>query len=219
MASCGWKRRRLIPVPHAGERLRDPAHRAGKQRAIQLMSDRHSGRDGEGQGERAHSVQAQRTPGGHPRATLSAGRRRVRVRDFERHLSAEHSEGLRLSGCSPTASNQSVEGKVQRGARSSFGASTCAGTTFDTRGRAVCWRRRRHPDHSANARPREHSADAAVPQRDGRATAARVGGELEKPRPTASTGIRKLIGLVSLPDCPRFVLENLKVWLRGPATR
>jgi hypothetical protein len=31
----------------------------------------------------------------------------------------------------------------------------------------------------------------------------RIGGELEEPRPTASNGIRKLIGLDRSPNCPR----------------
>ena len=52
--------------------------------------------------------------------------------------------------------------------------------------------RRGHPDHSVDARPRQHSADAALPECDGRRTQTRIGGELEKPRPTAATGIRKL---------------------------
>ena len=78
--------------------------------------------------------------------------------------------------------------------------------------------RRRHPDHSADARTREHSADAALPERDGRRTQERTGGELEQQRPTASPGVGKLIGLVSFPDCPRFVPGNWKFWLRGPAT-
>ena len=34
----------------------------------------------------------------------------------------------------------------------------------------------------------------------------------------ASRGIGKLIGLDSLPECPRFVPGNMKVWLRGRAT-
>jgi hypothetical protein len=35
--------------------------------------------------------------------------------------------------------------------------------------------------------------------------------KLEERRPTASPGGGKLIGLVSLPDCPRFVPGNLKI--------
>ena len=34
---------------------------------------------------------------------------------------------------------------------------------------------RGHPNHSTDARPREHSADAAISQRDGRRTATRLG--------------------------------------------
>src|SRR5882672_8382779 len=76
-------------------------------------------------------------------------------------------------------------------------------------------RRRRHSNHPIDARSREHSADAAVPQCNGRGNAKRTGGELEKSRPAASTGIRKLTGLVSSTDCPRFVPGNFKNWLRG----
>jgi len=76
----------------------------------------------------------------------------------------------------------------------------------------------RHPHHPTDARPREHSADATLPERDRRGTQERTGGELEQQRPTASPGVGKLIGLVSLPDCPRFVPGNWKFWLRGLAT-
>ena len=48
-------------------------------------------------------------------------------------------------------------------------------------------RRRRHPHHPTDARTREHSADAALSERDGRRTAKRTGGELEQQRPTTST--------------------------------
>jgi integrase len=44
------------------------------------------------------------------------------------------------SGCSPSASRQSRERRVRHGTRSSFGASTCGGTTFVTKGRADCSR-------------------------------------------------------------------------------
>jgi hypothetical protein len=36
--------------------------------------------------------------------------------------------------------------------------------------------------------------------------------------PTASPRIGKLIDLVVLPDCPRFVPGNIEMWLRGRAT-
>ena len=75
--------------------------------------------------------------------------------------------------------------------------------------------RRRHPDHSADARTRQHPANAALLERDRRGNAERTGGELEERRPTASPGVGKLIGLVSFPDCPRFVPGNWKFWLRG----
>lgn len=40
----------------------------------------------------------------------------------------------------------------------------------------------------------------------------------KKPRPTASTGVRKLIGLDRSPNCPRFVPGIFELWLRGRAT-
>ena len=62
-----------------------------------------------------------------------------------------------------------------------------------TRGRMpAARRRRRYPHHPADARPREHSADAAVSERDRRGTQKRTGGELEQQRPTASTRIGRL---------------------------
>ena len=88
-----------------------------------------------------------------------------------------------------------------------------------SRGRVSIARgRRRHPHHSVDARPCEHSANATLLERDGRRTQERIGSELEQQRPTASPRIGKLIDLVSSTDCPRFVPGNLKTWLRGPAT-
>ena len=83
------------------------------------------------------------------------------------------------------------------------------------RGVPVARGRGRHPHHSTDARPREHSADSALLERDGRGTQERTGGELEERRPTASPGVGKLIGLVWFPNCPRFVPGNWKFWLRG----
>src|SRR5256885_11239891 len=63
-----------------------------------------------------------------------------------------------------------------------------------TRGRVpAARRRRRHPDHSTDARPREHSADAALLERDGRRTTERLGGELEESRTTAAAGEQQLM--------------------------
>src|SRR3954469_4711430 len=63
-----------------------------------------------------------------------------------------------------------------------------------TRGRMPAARgRRRHPDHPADARPREHSANAALPERDGRRTTERPGGELEESTTTASAGDERLM--------------------------
>ena len=46
-----------------------------------------------------------------------------------------------------------------------------------------------HSDHSTDARPREHSADTTLLERDGRRTQERAGGELEQQTTTASSRI------------------------------
>jgi hypothetical protein len=66
-------------------------------------------------------------------------------------------------------------------------------------------RRRRHPDHPADARAREHSTDATLPERDGRRAAQRLGGELDQPGPTASCGVGKL-------NRPRFSDGLSPIW-------
>lgn len=75
-----------------------------------------------------------------------------------------------------------------------------------------------HPHHPANARPREHSTDPALLERDGRRTQERTGSELEERRPTASTSVRKLIGLLELTACLQNVSTRSIFWLRGGAT-
>jgi hypothetical protein len=45
-------------------------------------------------------------------------------------------------------------------------ASICDGTTFVTKARVGCSRTRRHPDHSADARTLEYSADATLLERE-----------------------------------------------------
>ena len=76
--------------------------------------------------------------------------------------------------------------------------------------------RRRHPHHPTDARPREHSADAALLERDGRRTAERTGGELEQQRPTASGSVRTMKnGSIRRRICPKFVpggLEACEKW-------
>jgi hypothetical protein len=47
-------------------------------------------------------------------------------------------------------------------------------------------------------RPCQHSANATLPERNGRGTKERTGGELEQQRPTASSCVGKLIDPVSL---------------------
>ena len=75
--------------------------------------------------------------------------------------------------------------------------------------------RRGHPHHSADARTRQHPANAALLERDRRGTQEGTGGELEQQRPTASPCIGKLIDLVCATDCPRFVPGNWKVGCGG----
>ena len=75
--------------------------------------------------------------------------------------------------------------------------------------------RGRHPHHSADARPREHSADAAMPERDRRRTQKGTGGELEQQRPTTSTrggsmNARPLRGRIGPTRCPIFVTRDVR---------
>src|SRR5436190_1206044 len=72
---------------------------------------------------------------------------------------------------------------------------------------------RGHSHHPIDARAREHSADATLPERNGRRTSERLGGELEEPGSTAPAGIGPLTRLVSPPDCPDFVPFDSKEWL------
>ncbi len=102
-----------------------------------------------------------------------------------------------------------MESRAARANRSPLARPASRGRVSSARGR------RRHPDHSADARTREHPADTAIPERNRRGNATRLGGELEQQRPTASPCGGKLIGLVSLPDCSRFVPGNIEMWLRG----
>jgi hypothetical protein len=70
--------------------------------------------------------------------SISAPRRTCSARRTARTSQTSRRPGRR-SGCWPTVSNRSPERKVRHGTKSSFGASICAGTTCDTRGRAGCW--------------------------------------------------------------------------------
>jgi hypothetical protein len=82
------------------------------------------------------------------------------------------------------------------------------------------WRARipEPPGARACGRTREHSTNATLLERNRRRAQERTGGELEERRPTASPCVGKLIGLVSFPDCPRFVPGNSRFRLRGLAT-
>src|SRR5262249_2323411 len=85
----------------------------------------------------------------------------------------------------------------------------------------------RHPNHPADARSCQHSANAAVSEPHRRGTPPRTGGELEQQRPTTSTRIRslKLTGRcqgvsvrASVTNRSQRGPERLEKWLRGPAT-
>ena len=150
------------------------------------------------------------------RAALGAD---VRVRERNRNLPAKHPD--RLGNPATTRARHraeadeggsAMESRATRGNRPPMARPASRGRVSAAR------RRRRHQDHSAHARTREHSANSTLPERDGRRTEERTGGELEKQRPTASPGVGKLIDLVSSPDCPRFVPGNARFWLRGRAT-
>ncbi len=164
-------------------------------------------------------VQSEGTGRGDPRTASGARPRRVRVRQRNRRLPAEHPDRLG----NPAATRErhrseagkrgsAMESRTARADRSPLARPAARGRVPLARGR------RRHPDHSADARAREHSADATLLERDGRRTQERTGGELEQQRPTASPCVGKLIDLVSSTDCPRFVPGNFKMWLRGHAT-
>jgi hypothetical protein len=87
-------------------------------------------------------------------------------------------------------------------------------------------RRRRHPHHPADARPREHPADAALSERDRRGPQERTGGELEEQGPTASARISRLNASTGDNQAQLPIVSNLSpegvvregIWLRGPAT-
>ena len=85
-------------------------------------------------------------------------------------------------------------------------------------------RRRRHPHHSADARPREHPADAALFEHNGRGAQERTGDELEQQAPTASTRHRERevisrreedVRPARLSQIGHMTLVRLEIWLRG----
>ena len=112
-----------------------------------------------------------------------------------------------------------IEPKAGRKARNGTGTATPhrpAVARPQARGRlSPACRRRRHPHHPADARPREHSADAALPERDGRRTAEGTGGELG---PAASGCLRTVNQPIGPTDCPQIVPAGRKFcekWLLG----
>ncbi len=156
---------------------------------------------------------------GDSRTASGARPRRVRVRQRNRSLPAEHPD--RLGNSAATRERHRTEARKGGSAMESRTARTDRSPLARPASRrrvSLARGRRRHPHHSADARTREHSADATLLERDRRRTQERTGGELEQQRPTASPGVGKLIDLVSSTDCPRFVPGNFKMWLRGRAT-
>jgi hypothetical protein len=174
------------------------------------------GATGEGQGEPPHSLQSEGADRGDSRTASGARSRRVRVRQRQWSAPAEHPDGLGNSEA--TRERHRTEARKGGSAMESETARTDRSplTRPAARRRVPLARgRRRHPDHSADARTRQHPADAALLERDRRGNAERAGGELEERRPTASPGVGKLIGLVWFPNCPRFVPGNWKFGCGG----
>ena len=105
----------------------------------ETLPDRHSWRDGQGQGEPADSVQPERTAGGNPPTPSDArsGRLRLRNRDAARTSRTSRPPGRRY-GCSLTASSRGRHGRVQPGTENSSSESISAGTTCGTKARVDC---------------------------------------------------------------------------------
>ena len=140
----------------------------------------------------------------------------LRVRQRQREPPAEHPD--RLGNPEATRERRRTEARKGGSAMESGTARTDRSPLARPAARRrvpLARGRRRHPHHSADARTRQHPANAALLERDRRGNAERTGGELEERRPTASPGVGKLIGLVWFPNCPRFVPGNWKFWLRG----
>jgi len=80
----------------------------------------------------------------------------------------------------------------------------------------VVGRRHGHPHHPVDARPRQHSADAPVPERDGRRTETRIGVELEESEPASfvRTGLWSCPILHGAQQWPWA--HRLGSWLSGP---
>ncbi len=91
----------------------------------------------------------------------------------------------------------------RNGIENSLSESTLAGTTCGMTARAGCSRTASTSvSFTLMLAHASCPANPTLPERDGRGTQERTGGELEQQRPTASPCGRKLIGLVSLPVVP-----------------
>jgi hypothetical protein len=115
-----------------------------------------------------------------PQRTCSAHRPVRMLRASRRH-------GSRCC-CSRTATTRRARSAVRASTEPSCGRSTCTGTTFVTRGLSAPERWSGHPHDSADARPRRHQADAAVPEHHGRRTAEGDDRGLGAPSPAQGGG-------------------------------
>jgi hypothetical protein len=133
-------------------------------------------------GKPANPIQPQGTAGGSPQTTDGAGPRRIRLRQHERRLPADDSDGLgNIEAPGERHQAEGGRGGSEMEPRTSATRRPAVARP-QARGRvSVACRRRRHSDHSADAGPRQHSANATLPERDGRRTSKRIGSELDQP--------------------------------------
>src|SRR5262249_3268381 len=153
--------------------------------------DRHPRRDRERQREPSNPLQPEGTARGDPRAAGETRARRLRLRHADRRLPADDPDRMG----NPEATCERSRTEAREGGSGMESPTVAAHRSAVARPPArrrmpALGRWRRHPDHPADARSREHPADTAVPERDRRRTQTRTGGELEQPGPTASTAVR-----------------------------
>ena len=222
-------RRRAPARPHhrrAGTLLpaRRDADDSEQARELGHLPDRHPRRDGEGQGEPPHSVQPEGAAGGDPRS------------------GARHSDPTRSCSAAPTAAYQpniqtawETLRLLANGIEPKPGREGAQWNREQLERIDLRWHDLRHEGacrllaDGVDIRIIQLMLGHASIQQTQRylnvtdeELQERIGGELEEQRPTASPGVGKLIGLVSLPDCPRFVPGNIEILVAGagfePAT-
>ena len=94
--------------------------------------------------------------------TVPIGQRQERMWQHEDDVHKRHVEQLALAGLEPTLP------RLRLALRAVAIPARVAGTTSGTKARLpIAGGRRRHPHHPIDARPREHSADATLPERNG----------------------------------------------------